>query len=85
LAHHQPHAADGRRPFAHHVVAGLLHRHRAVGVLRGEDDALHGDLLVLDELHDRVVVLRSEVLEEVRRDQDVHVLVVSHRSFLPTR
>ena len=56
--------------------------HLARVVLLDEDDALDGDRLVLGELQHGLEVLLREILEEVRRDQHILVVVAHVRSFL---
>ena len=75
----QPDAAADLQALASEVVAGFLDRDGAVGVNGDEHHALHVELLVLDELHERVELLLGQVGDQVRRDDDVE-LGVAHDS-----
>jgi hypothetical protein len=54
---------------------GLLHRDLTLGVHGHEGDALHVELLVLDELHEVVEVVLGKIGDQVRRDDDVELRV----------
>jgi hypothetical protein len=54
---------------------GLLHRDLTLGVHGHEGDALHVELLVLDELHEVVEVVLSKIGDQIRRDDDVELRV----------
>src|SRR3954451_6504940 len=73
----EPGASADLRALAALVVPALDHRDLAVDVLLYHHDAVERDRLVLGELQYGVEVALREVLEEVRRDQDV-LLVVAH-------
>ena len=67
------------------VVAGLLDVHLALGVLDDERDAVGDDLVVACELDVGVEVLLGQIGDQVDRDQDVQLLVVTHGAPLSPR
>ena len=71
-------AAADLDALAAEVVAGLLDVHLAVGVLDDERDAVGDDLAVACELDVGVEVLLRQIGDQVDRDQDVQLLVITH-------
>jgi hypothetical protein len=83
-AHGQADTAAHLGSLASQMIAGLGDAHLAVGALLDEDGSFHRDRLLFGELQHGVKVALCQILEQVRRDQHI-LVIVAHVLTPPTR